>query len=316
MLGVIVLSFNNYEETTGPCLRSLAEDAESRDWHVLVVDNGSDAVTQARLEQARTEYRRFEILQNGANLGYAGGNNVGLKRISGDPVVLLNSDTQCPPGMLGRLAGVMKSHPEYGLAGPVTNAAGNEQRIFVKPGSVERIREQGADYANTGEGVVLDCHRLDFFCVMLRRSVIDGVGLLDESFGRGYYEDFDYCLRARAAGYRLGVVESAFIYHRGSASFGKISVESKQLLKRNKLRIVEKHGAAVEFPHVRDGNLAVLRAYARMLQESPSRFEYRIRNRLRLAWSDQPRGWFKRFRYRQRLKAIEETLQLSPLLSF
>jgi GT2 family glycosyltransferase len=316
MLGVIVLSFNNYEETTGPCLQSLAEDPENKDWHVLVVDNGSDAVTQTRLEQARVEHPRFEFLRNGANLGYAGGNNVGLKRISGDPVVLLNSDTQCPPGMLGRLAGMMESHPEFGLAGPVTNAAGNEQRIFVKPGSVASTTGQGVDYADAGEGVVLDCHRLDFFCVMLRRSVIERVGLLDESFGRGYYEDFDYCLRARAAGYRLGVVESAFIYHRGSASFGKIAMESKQLLKRNKLRIVEKHGAAVEFPHVRDGNLAVLRAYARMLHETPSRLEYRIRNRLRLAWSDQPRGWFKRFRYRRRLKAIEAALQLSPVLAF
>lgn len=308
-ISIIILSFNNYEETTGKCLNALTTDPDFKNWEIIVVDNASDVNTQQHLDEAKRHYPEVKFIFNARNVGFAAGNNIGIKLAAGDIIILLNSDAFPTPGMLGRLIEHFSHNTQFGMIGPVTNAAGNEQCIYTKVGSMEDNINAGLHYASGGEHKALIAYRLDFFCVAIPRRVIDQVGLLDENFGRGYYEDFDYSLRVKAAGYKLGIAEDAFVYHRGSTSFGKISDETKDLLKRNKRLIVQKYGAKVIFQHARQANLSLLTQYISKEIAGEIIPAHRIANRLQLAYSGLPRSWLKRWRYLHQVKAI--VIQLS-----
>lgn len=305
-ISIIILSFNNYQETTGKCLAALAADPDFGTWEVIVVDNASDADTQLRLEEAKRLYPEVNFVLNPRNVGFAAGNNAGIKLATGDILILLNSDAFPAPGMLGRLAEHFADDTQLGMVGPVTNAAGNEQCIHTQGSTAEEKMREGLLYAAGGKTEILSAYRLDFFCVAIPSRVFRLVGGLDEDFGRGYYEDLDYSLRVKAAGYRLGVAEDTFVYHRGSSSFGKIPGETKALLKRNKRLVIRKHGADVIFHHVRQANLAVLSQYLNRRFAGAEVPSYRVSNRLQLAHSGLPRSWFKRWRYLHLVSAVEK----------
>ena len=305
-ISIIILSFNNYQETTGKCLAALAADPDFSAWEVIVVDNASDADTQLQLKEAKRLYPEVNLVFNSSNVGFAAGNNIGIKLATGDIFILLNSDAFPTPGMLARLVEHFAHDKHLGMVGPVTNAAGNEQCIYTKAGNMEDKIKEGLLYAASGGHETLSAYRLDFFCVAIPSHVFKLVGGLDEDFGRGYYEDLDYSLRVKAAGYRLGVAEDTFVYHRGSSSFGKIPGETKALLKRNKRLVVQKHGADVIFHHMRQANLAVLSQYLNRQFAGAEVPGYRISNRLQLAHSGLPRSWFKRWRYLRLVSAVEK----------
>lgn len=310
-ISIIILSFNNYEETTGKCLDALSADPDYRNWQVIVVDNASDTNTQQQLCEAKHHYPEVEFVISSQNVGFAAGNNIGIKLATGDIIILLNSDAFPSPGMLGRLAEHFARDTQLGMVGPVTNAAGNEQCIYTKPDSMEEKINEGLRYVSSGEHETLSAYRLDFFCVAIPKHVLRQVGLLDEEFGRGYYEDLDYSLRVKATGYRLGVAEDTFVYHRGSSSFGKIPSETKALLKRNKRLIVQKHGAGVIFQHVRQANLAMLSQYLSKKISGVEVPSYRISNRLQLARNGLPKSWLKRWRYLRSVAVIEKLLPIT-----
>jgi GT2 family glycosyltransferase len=308
-ISVVILSYKKFEQTTSACFRSLVLDPQFSNWELIIVDNASGIETRRSLEALQRDFPTIRLVLNETNMGFAGGMNAGLKEATGDVICLLNSDTMVGDGAIGRLAQSLYDDGKLGMAGPVTNAAGNEQNIFVPDqGSVESIVSAGARFANSGSGGRILAYRLDFCAVALKREVYEAIGGLDEAFGRGYYEDFDYSLRAKIAGFDLGVAEDAFVYHQGSASFGSVNKETKALIAANKRRLIETHGPETVFPHVRDSNLSVLGQYADQLGTGQSPSTHRIRNRLALASVEQPRSPFKRWRYRRRLAAAERKL--------
>lgn len=311
---IIILSYNEFPETTGRCLITLSDDPAFETWDIIVVDNASDTATRDSLLKAQAQYPAVRFVFNERNLGYAAGNNIGIRMATGEVLILLNSDTAIPSGMIGRLTAHFQGGDEPGMVGPVTNAAGNEQAILTDPGPIDKVIEQGLHYANSGNKQLLDSYRMDFHCVAISRKVIDAVGLLDEEFGRGYYEDFDYSLRVKQAGFGLCVAEDVFVYHRGSASFRKFPRETKELLKRNKKRILSKHGSQVLFPHQREGNLSILAQYAEIAATGLSVPENRIRNRLEYAARNQPKSFFKRWRYSNKVRKIAGKLNLEVAL--
>lgn len=307
---VIVLSYNKFAETTGRCLDSLADDPEFPSWDVVVVDNGSDQKTRSSLAAAAEKYPSLRLILSETNRGFAGGMNLGMGQARGDVFILLNSDTIVPPGTIARIADTLRSMLEIGLLGPVSNAAGNEQGIFTKSTRPQDAISEGIEFANAAHGrLPIPAYRLDFCCVALRRDAYDIVGELDENFGRGYYEDFDYSLRVRNAGLGLAILEDAFIYHQGSASFKELGKETRNLIARNKALLLGKHGKGIRFAHSRDANLSVLNQYLRMSQAGQPPPQYRLMNRLALAKTNRPRSWWKRWRYDRRVAQVEQSLQ-------
>jgi GT2 family glycosyltransferase len=310
-VSVVVLGYNRFVETTQGCLASLLADPRCDEWQLVVVDNGSDAPNRHAFEQAKERYPRMELVRLDDNKGYPGGMNAGLEKAAGDCIILVSSDVLLPVGAVGRLTAAMQSHPDAGLIGPVSNYAGSEQRIFVEHDlPVADVIRAGSRFADAGGEDVscLAAFRLDFCCVCLRRSVYQALGGLDEAFIPGYYEDFDYSLRVSNAGYPLLIAENVFVFHEGGGTFGRVSKETKQLIKRNKGYFLSKHGAGIWMPHVRDANMAILDQYAQRAGGATAPPRSRVQNRLAFAHSDQPRSFFKRRRYRRRLADVEEKL--------
>jgi len=313
LTSVIILSYNKFAETTGRCLDGLADDPQFPTWDAIVVDNASDEKTRTLLAAAAQKHPSLRVILSESNRGFAGGMNLGMRQARGDVFILLNSDTVVPKGMIGRIADAVRSNPRTGLLGPVTNAAGNEQGIFTSGEDVRKALEEGLAFANAqAASRPVPAYRLDFCCVALSRDAYEEVGELDEAFGRGYYEDFDYSLRARQAGLELGVIEDAFVYHQGSVSFKSLGKETRNLIARNKVLLLKKHGKGVWFPHSREANLAVLRHYALLSRTGGAPPRIRILNRLAFARANQPKSWWKRWRYGRQLAEVEQSLR--PLL--
>ncbi len=310
-VSVVVLGYNRFAETTARCLDSLRADPECKAWQLVVVDNGSEPSQRDAFLRSREAYPGMELIRLERNAGYPGGMNAGLERARGEFIFLASSDVLIPIGTIGRLVDAMKTHPDAGLIAPVSNAAGNEQQMFMKPDlQVDEILRVGNDFAGAG-GLNVSClsaYRLDFCFVCLRRTVYDSLGGFDEAFNPGYYEDFDYSLQVRNAGHGVLMAENAFVFHEGGATFGRVSKEKKELIKRNKKYFLSKHGRRVWMPHVRDANLAILKQYAERMGSTMAPPRLRVENRLALAHENQPRSFFKRWHYRRRLDAVERRL--------
>ena len=242
---IIVLCFNGLEEATRPCIESIYRNTPAEDFELVIVDNASSDGTAEYLRQLKNSQPSVKIQLNEVNKGYAGGNNDGLQLAQGKYLVLLNNDTLVPRGWLDNLLNLLETNTSIGMVGPITNSAGNEQRVSIE-GLIESNYEQlSNNYITKNKCVWFETQRLGFYCVALRREVYEKVGLLDENFGTGMFEDDDYCIRVLSSGYKLAVTEGCFVYHKGSISFGKLRhADYQELFQRNKSYFISKHNAA------------------------------------------------------------------------
>jgi len=310
-ISIIIVTYNSLHETTVPCLDSIFKHTCNEDYEVIVVDNNSSDGTPTYLTERARREPRLRCVLNTVNRGFAGGNNDGIRAASGSVLVLLNNDTQVSEGWLTGLRTSLQEDGSIGLLGPVSNAVGNEQKIFTSGVTPAEILAEGAAWVRHSRGDTFETERLGFFCVALRRETADKVGLLDEAFDLGFYEDDDYCLRMLKAGYRLICREDIFVYHRGSSSFGKTPRKTKELLKKNRRLLERKYGIRYTPRHPRDRQLDLVESY---LQEqkhtgSPDDLRFKIENRMRIIKELMPHGFLKRWRFMRRLNAIQSQLQ-------
>ena len=129
LASIVVLCYNGLEETTRPCMESIIANTPEGRYELIVVDNASADGTADYLKTFAARHENVRLLLNETNRGYAGGNNDGIKLAQGQYIVLLNNDTLVPGGWLEKLLKLFNEQSDVGLVGPVTNAAGNEQRI-------------------------------------------------------------------------------------------------------------------------------------------------------------------------------------------
>ena len=312
---VIILSRNQFDSDTRPCLDSLLNDCENREAEIIVVDNGSDQTTQNGLD-GYDDIPNVKVIRNSQDIGFSSANNRGIRASSGKVVVLLNNDTVVPKGAIRKMALLLEDHPDWGGLGPVSNSVGNEQGIWTSGTSMEDILLEGEKWEGNAEGSFLETNQLSFFCVALPRETLDTVGLLDEDFSPIYYEDVDYCLRVSSSGKRLVIAEEVFVYHRGSATMSKQPKRTRRLMRVNKKKLLQKHGE-VELIHKREVNLRALNAYLKKAEMEASaiscELKFRFENRLKIANSELPRGLFKRWLYKRRLKSVGELWKAKTL---
>lgn len=231
---VVVLTWNALEHTKR-CFESLLAHTDAR--HELVfVDNGSTDGTVAWLAGLSARRPGTRVVLNAANLGFAAGNNVGIAAAAGDFVVLLNSDTVVTPGWLERLLQPALADPRVGLVGPLTNNVTGGQKVAkvdYDQATLAGLEEYAERLAEANRGKVAPALWIVGFCLLVRREVVARLGGLDEVFGKGNYEDTDYCLRAFLAGYRAVVARDCFIHHVGSASFDAAGVDYSRQMDEN-----------------------------------------------------------------------------------
>jgi hypothetical protein len=224
-LAVIVLSWNG-AALTRDTLVSLAACRVPEGWHLhtLVVDNASGDGSPAMV---RAEFPAVELLALADNRRFAGGNNAGLERAlaaGADAVMLLNNDVVADPGLLEKLLAALAEDPAAGAAAPLIYFAPPTDRIWYAGGRCRpwlahsshraiRARDHGQFRSIEETGYLTGC------CLLATAEAWRKVGLLDERYFI-YAEDADWCLRARAAGYKLLFVPTARLWHRVSASSG------------------------------------------------------------------------------------------------
>jgi GT2 family glycosyltransferase len=246
---VIIVSYNNLE-LMQRTLASILEKTEYPNYEVIVVDNGSGPEVTDYLEEMAAEYPdQIKVVLNGRNVGFAAANNIGITMATASEyIVLLNNDVIVTRAWLTTLIGHLADE-QIGLVGPVTNSCGNEARIDVDYADISGIDAFAARYTSAHASQIFDIGVLAMYCVALRRAVVDEIGPLDEIFGVGMFEDDDYALRIREAGYRVVCAEDVFIHHFGRASFAKMEDEAyKQLFEENK-RLFEQKWNRPWVPH-------------------------------------------------------------------
>jgi GT2 family glycosyltransferase/glycosyltransferase involved in cell wall biosynthesis len=246
-VSILIVSYNN-QELTRACIDSVLRNSMHPNLEVIVVDNAS---TDGSAEMLQAMYDdRVRVLLNDQNAGFAAANNQALRLATGTYVVLLNNDTVVPRGWLPRMLRHLED-PQVGLAVAATNFSGNESRIDVPYDTVEEMLPFADQYMREHDGQCFDIRVAAMYCVGMRRDVYETVGLLDEHFAIGMFEDDDYSHRIRLAGFRVICAEDVFVHHIGQASFSKLPRDAYEALwKRNQAYFEEKWGARWE-PHQR-----------------------------------------------------------------
>jgi len=238
-VSVIILSYMNWAFTEAT-IRSVVCYSDYDNLEILVVDNGSTEDVVEELQRYVKRDPRIKLVLNGENLGYAAGNNVGLRIATGDYLVLLNNDTFVTKGWLADLIRPLRQDASVGLVSPTTNSIGNEQKIRIQYTNMEEMARSSRAFVRQHLRERFETDSVAFFCAATRRDVVDKVGLLDEAFGLGFFEDDDYCQRILRAGYSIQIVDDVFVHHHLSASFDKLPQEEKRLLLERNKRMFEK----------------------------------------------------------------------------
>jgi hypothetical protein len=188
---------------------------------------------------------------NARNRGFAAANTQGIGLAVGRVLVLLNNDTLVPRGWRDRLTRVLEDD-RVGMVGPVTNRTCNEAQIDSPYLTFGEFEDFARDRARTHSRVDTDIPMLALFCAAMRREVHDRVGRLDEQFEIGMFEDDDYAVRMRAAGYRILCAEDVFVHHFGQATLGELCLNGDfdRILEANRRRFEAKWGVTWQ-PHGR-----------------------------------------------------------------
>ena len=225
----IVVCIHNALADVRLCLQSII-DHTPEPYQLLLVNDGSDHATTQFLADFKNVHPQRILLEHPTAQGYTKAANRGLRAASADYVVLLNSDTVVPRLWLQPLLECAESDPTTGIVGPLSNAASWQsvpERFDNQGDWMINPLPPGYQVNDMAELVYLASPKrfprvpfVNGFCFVLKRSVIDRIGYLDEEhFPYGYGEENDYCLRAAAAGFSLAIADHAYVYHAKSKSY-------------------------------------------------------------------------------------------------
>jgi GT2 family glycosyltransferase/Tfp pilus assembly protein PilF len=236
LVSIILLTWNQLDYTR-LCLHSIYQETKDQKYELIIVDNASADGTPDWLRGELQAGRIRHLVLNTENRGVAAGWNQGREKAAGEFILIFNNDTIVSRGWLRNLVSAALSQPDAGMVGPRTNnVSGAQQEPTARYDSLEAFHRYARAYMQARRGCYWEIARLVGFCLLIPRPVAEAVGPFDERFGLGNFEDDDYCLRVRKAGYRLVVADDCFIHHFGSVSFSNTEVDwTAQMQKNQKL---------------------------------------------------------------------------------
>lgn len=238
MITSIVILAHNKLKYTILCIESIREYTDKNNYEIIVVDNNSTDGTVDWLKNQRD----IKTIFNEKGLGFPKGCNQGINIAEGDNILLLNNDVVVTPNWLMNLNMCLYSSEDIGAVGAVTNMCAYYQQISANYNNMEEMISFAEKYNISDKNKWEERLKLIGFCILFKREVIEKVGLLDERFTPGYFEDDDYSLRIRKAGYRLMICKDTFIHHYGNVTFGENFNEYYEILKISRKKFEEKWG--------------------------------------------------------------------------
>ncbi len=220
------------------CLGSLGRLGRDFAHEVIVVDNAS---VDGTAQMVREQFPRVTLIENKTNVGYAAANNQGIAIASGRHVLLLNPDTVAPEGALGRLVRAMDKDETIGVATPVLTNERGERQFYGESFYPGARRRAVGGAKGSGRGDFREMAFVIGAAMTIRREVLERIGGLDGGFFM-YYEDVDFCKRARGAGWKVGVFETIQIVHVKGGSARQLGAgEKARRLFQSELRFHRKH---------------------------------------------------------------------------
>jgi N-acetylglucosaminyl-diphospho-decaprenol L-rhamnosyltransferase len=246
-LTIVIVSWNTRDDLLR-CLDSIDTNPPNCDFEVRVVDNAS---TDDSVAMVREKFSRVNLYPSPVNMGFGRANNLAVAQSSGEFVLLLNPDTLVQAKALDRLLNYLSSHNDVGAVGPKLLNADGTLQISAYP-EPTLVREwwrlfhldslyplgsypQRLFYGSQPRSV----DALMGACLLIRRTLIDQIGLFDESFFM-YSEEMDLCVRIRKAGWAIHWLPEALVTHLGSQSTQQIADQMFLELYRNKVRFFRK----------------------------------------------------------------------------
>ena len=259
-VSIIILNWNGLEDTI-ECLESLKRITYPN-YEVIVVDNGSRGNDAQVLQERFGDY--IHLIQNDKNYGFAGGANIGIRRALNnshpDYFLLLNNDTVADPEFLTEMIKVAEAEPAIGVAGAGIYYYNHPDEIqhFIR-GKIDLWRGQAipllsivAEKIKKRESAKEQCDQVEEVaqvtgcCFLIKEQVLRSIGLLDEGYFC-YWEETDYCLRAKRAGYKIVYIPKAKVWHKGGQSGKKIRGLSRYYTTRNRFKFMKKHATKWQY---------------------------------------------------------------------
>ena len=243
MKKVSIISVNyNQPKVTEELLQSIP--ASYPNLEIIIVDNGSKTDLPTAWQ---AKYPAVKFIRSENNLGFAGGNNFGIKEATGDYLFLVNNDTELTAGLIEKLVDVMDANPEVGMISPKIKYFNDKSLIqyagytpinyYTCRNSCIGLREKDTGQYDNITGPTAYCHGA---AMMIKKEAIEKAGLMNENFFL-YYEEVDWCERIKRAGYQAWVCTDAVIYHKESISVGKGSKLKEYFMNRNRILFIRRN---------------------------------------------------------------------------
>jgi GT2 family glycosyltransferase len=242
-VSVITVNYNQ-PAVTEALLHSIFEVNTYTALEIIVVDNGSG---ENCIEEWKVKYPGVKFIRSEANLGFAGGNNLGIRHATGDYLFLVNNDTEFTPGLVDTLVGTLDAYPQVGIISP-------KIRYYHQPEKLQYAGYTKMNYYTARNSCVgqfeTDRGQYDHLtgetgfihgaAMMVRREAIEKAGLMPENYFL-YYEEMDWCERIKRAGYSVWLDTRALIYHKESVSVGAKSPLKEYFMNRNRILYVRRN---------------------------------------------------------------------------
>jgi GT2 family glycosyltransferase len=220
---ISIISINyNAPDVTADMIKSLNEITYPN-IEIIIVDNAS---TKGDVDQLKKDFPHIRLFKSDVNLGFAGGNNLGIREARGEYIFLLNNDTEVTPGVMEPLIKKFEDHPETGAVSPRIYYHHTPDMLqFAGISDINKYttRSTGWGFRKIDDGTFNQDRESSFAhgaAMMVPRKVIEKVGLMCEEFFL-YYEEMDWGQRIRNAGYKIFYVNNSVIYHKESIATGK-----------------------------------------------------------------------------------------------
>lgn len=238
----------NYNQVALTCaLLDSLKKVTYPDVEVVVVDNGSPEDATPVITK---NYPNVKFVRSNENLGFAGGNNLGIKESTGKYLLFLNNDTEVDPGFLEPLVALFETNPKAGAASSKLIYY-NSDNIIQYVGSTSlnpftgRNKRVGFMEKDMGQHDQLkETDLAHGAAMMVPRSVIEKAGLMADFFFL-YYEEIDWCERIKKAGYKIYVVPASKVYHKESMSVGKKSTLKTYYMTRNRVLFMRRNTTGI-----------------------------------------------------------------------